>query len=344
MPGAIDIEPNATNTWAIIKNIHVRKCKFKNIGGNTGVVGLYIPLSQSQLTNYGENIVIEGNSIDGTTDSQSGFFFRQTQQTAIDNTSQGLNIKVINNKAKNLASRPFTTTGIKNITFSKNDFESAANGAIIGYTGATDKCVNVKLKDNTFKKCGTTDGKGLAVFTADRVDILRNIFDDCGSVAGVGIDFHTGTSSNIRIIGCDFISPSNVMTIAIQKESGHTFTSAGNVDQQNNFNGLTNNFVASLKNPTNLYVSNSYDTNKLPDSFGLGTEVSIVNGDANLPSTTKQGTLLTTVPFQNTGYRKFYTQWFYPANNDATQLADMYFRKGNSATNDWSAWKKVTGI
>lgn len=254
MPGAIDIEPNA-NAFAIIKNIQIRKCKFKNIGGNTGAIGMFLPLSQSQLTTPAENIIVEGNVIDTTTDSEGAFSFKQVQTSPIDDNSIGLNIKVMNNKAKNIAGGSFGLTGIKNIIFSKNAFDNVSKSASVGYTGTNDKCVHVKIKDNTFKKCGTVDGKGVAVFTADRVDVLRNTFDDCGTTgftSGYGLDFHNGTSSSVRVIGNDFISPTGVMSVAIQKETGHTFTPSGNIDQQNSYNGLTNAFVANLKNP---YIS-----------------------------------------------------------------------------------------
>lgn len=343
MPGAIDIEPNEY-VWAIIKNIHVSKCKFKNIGGNTGVINMFIPLSQSDLITPVENITIEDNAIDTTTDTQSAFAFRQHQTSIIDGSSLDLNIKVINNKAKDIASRPFSITGIKNLTLSKNEFINTKNGAITGYLATTDSCMFIKLEANTFKKCGTDDGKGLSIHSVEKVDILRNIFDDCGTSGGYGIDFNNGTSSGVRIIGCDFVSPTGRMSVAIQKEATHTFTASSNIDQQNKFNGLTNAFAANLKDPVILYAVNTYDTTKLPDSFALGSESSLVNGDTNLPSTIKQGALITTVTTLTVGFRKFITQWFYPANNDAATLADMYFRKGNTSTNDWSTWQKVTAV
>lgn len=340
MPGAIDIEPNEY-AWAIIKNININKCKFRNIGGNTGVINMYIPLSQTELNTPVENITIEGNSIDTTTDTQSAFAFRQHQISVIEGSSLGLNIKVINNKAKNLASRPYIMTGIKNLTLSKNDFENAKNGAVTGYLAATDKCMLIKIEDNKFEKCGTGDGKGLSIFSAEKIDIIRNVFNDC---VGYSIDFNNGTTSGVRIVGCDFVSPTGLTSVAIQKESTHTFIASTNIDQQNKFNGLGNFFAASLKDPVVLYSITLYDTTKLPDAFALGTESSFVNGDTNLPSTAKQGTLVTTVATITSGFRKFITQWFYPANNDATTLADTYFRKGNIATNDWSAWELITAV
>ncbi|WP_141493388.1 right-handed parallel beta-helix repeat-containing protein [Bacillus thuringiensis] len=251
MPGAIDIEPNSY-VWAVIRNIHIRQNKFENIGGNTGVIGMYLPLSQNQLTTPAENIVIEGNIINKTTDTQGGFSFIQSQFSIIDNMSIGLNIKVINNRAKNLAGGPFAINGIKNASIMKNEFQGTAKSASVGYKGINDKCVHIKLKENTFKNCGLSDGKGVTIFAVDRVDVLSNTFDDCGNpntASGYGIDFHNGISSNVRIIGNDFVSPSGIMNVAIQKEDGHTFTLSGNIDQQNNYNGLKNFFVALLKNP-----------------------------------------------------------------------------------------------
>lgn len=87
-----------------------------------------------------------------------------------------------------------------------------------------------------------------------------------------------------------------------------------------------------------------FDTTNLPDSFKVGVSISLVNGDAALPSTTKQGILKVEKLSESASFRKFIVQWFYPAYNDATTLADMYFRKANSATNNWSAWLKLTGV
>lgn len=343
MPGAIDLEPN-TNNWHIVKNVYVTKCKFKNVGGNTGVIGLYVPVAQ--LNTPVENIIIEGNTIDTTTNSQSAFYLRHVRSAAMDNATLDLNIKISKNRAKNIIARPFSIMGVKGVKILDNSFDSYQQPALIGFTGENDKSIDVQLEDNVFKKGGLTDGRALSLFTVDNVNIIRNVFDDCGKADGSyghAINFNAGTSSYVRLSGNDFKTPTGVMLKAILKESTHTFNSTTNTDQNNNYNGLSTDFAAGLKNPINQYSVTSYSTTKLPDSFEMGTEASLVNGDTNLPSATKQGTLVTVVPYKNTGYRKFYTQWFYPANNDATTLADMYFRKGNSATNDWSAWKKITG-
>jgi hypothetical protein len=81
-----------------------------------------------------------------------------------------------------------------------------------------------------------------------------------------------------------------------------------------------------------------------PDDFKVGISECVVNGDVNLPSTDKQGILKTEKAFADVNYRGFIIQWFYPANKNATMLADMYFRKANVASNTWSAFKKLTGV
>jgi hypothetical protein len=123
---------------------------------------------------------------------------------------------------------------------------------LIGYTGLGDKCVDIKVEETTFKQGGKVDGYGLAIFTIDRLDLINNTFDDCGKsdgTYGVGIDFNTGTSSNVRLNGNDFISPTNKMLKAVQKEAGHTFTPSTNSVKGNHLNGLAN----------DLQTSNTYN-------------------------------------------------------------------------------------
>ena len=347
MPGAIDIEPNA-NAWSIIKNIHVRKCKFNNIGGNVGVISLILPLAQSQLTAPVENITIEGCSCDGAINTQGGLSFKQNQIAPLDDNSYGLNIKVINNKFKNLSARGFGLQGIKGAMFSKNDFVNYKSSCIVGFTGVNDKCSNIRLRDNLFKQGGTVDGNGLSVFTVDRLDIIRNTFDDCGKSDGMfgnAINYNNGVSSNVRFVGNDVITPTGRTKNATFKEVSHTFTPATNTDQNNTFNGLPNLFVASLVNPLDLYTNKVvFDATILPDSFVLGVSTSIVNSATSMPTGFSQGVLVTHKLNSTSSFRAFTTQWYYPRNNSGVTLTDNYYRRANSATNDWSAWHKITGV
>jgi hypothetical protein len=76
----------------------------------------------------------------------------------------------------------------------------------------------------------------------------------------------------------------------------------------------------------------------------VGESWNIVNGDTSAPDLNDQGVIKTLRLTTDTAFRKFTVQWYYPANNGATPLNDMYWRKGVSGSNTWSAWVKITGV
>ena len=344
MPGAINLEPNLNN-WHIIQNVTCKKSKFRNIGGNVGVFSLHLPLDQKQLLTPIGNIVFENNEVNGTIHTQSGFYIRQVQGTAIDDSHPDINIKVTNNRFKNISKNGFILRGAKGVSVKQNEFNNFGSGIVVGYTETTDKCMNIKVTENTFKKSGYTDARALAVFEVENLDIIKNLFEDCGRIdgtVGAGVFFHNGTSKNVRLIENDFISPLGRMKSATRKIVGHTFTKETNADQNNRVNGLVHQFDATLRDT--FYSLDNFDGTTLPDSFYLGVSTTLVNGSAGLPSGITQGVIVTHKLNREPNYRKFITEWFYPAQTtDVISLTNNYYRRGNISTNDWSAWYTVSG-
>lgn len=249
MPGAIDLEPNL-NPWHIIKNATIRNNKFRKIGGNVGVISYQLPLPQSGLTNFSENIIVKENDIDladspSGNNLNSGISIVQNGTVAITEATQSNNIKLINNDVKNINSYPLKILGIKSIFIGNNRFQDCSNAGLLGFTGAQNNNIDVTFKDNTFRRCGSTTGSGMTVFTVKNLNLQNNIFDDCGTgVVGSSnsINFGIGTSSYVTLSGNTFITPTGKTLIAVQKESGHIFTPSTNSFYGNALNGLVSFF------------------------------------------------------------------------------------------------------
>jgi hypothetical protein len=338
MPGAIDIEPNSNN-FAVIRNVLINKNNLKNIGGNAGAIGGYFPLGQSALINPIQNITIEGNVIESTAGTQMGIHIRQVNATIIDYSTPRINIKVADNTVKGCGHFGGFFTGLRGVELRNNLFEENANGVILGSADAVvNKMIDVVVSVCRFyKTIGAVNG-GLLIYTADDVYVDASDFVDCKFS---GIIFMDGTSSKVTLQKNNFYAPTANMSVAVERRAGHTFTTSANIDKDNTYTSLIYQFQADNKD---YFFKTTYDTSKLPESFVVGEETSMVDGDLNLPSASKQGILKTIRPIALGGaYNKYTIQWFYPANNDATTLADMYFRKGLT-TDAWSAFKKLTGV
>lgn len=341
MPGAIDIEPNSSHAWVVIRNIIITNNRFKNIGGLFGAINLFVGMSQTELTTPIKNITIENNDIE---DVVQAFYFAQTQTADITSASEGLNIKVINNRVKNATVKSFWVYGCKDVTFERNEFQDCANGGYVGWLNVYQVCNNIKFINNTLRRVGTSSGEGITVYSNTRLDFIGNIFDDVGLAAGtygVGIRFATGTTSYVRVIRNEFLEPTGISTGAIIKDAGHTFTPAGNVQKYNNFTTLGNSFVADLVDYG--YTSSTFTAETLPDSYNVGMTVIQITSLPGMPVGFQKGTIVTYKISLFTTNREYITQVLYPANIGGASLTDNYTRRSEDATNAWGAWHKVVG-
>jgi polygalacturonase len=350
MPGAVDFEPNLESASAVIRNATVKNNKFYDVGGNVAAIAVYLPRSQANLTVPAQNIVIEGNHIDTCT--FGGIAVMQVQDASTSTIPQI--VRVTGNTVKNTTRMPLFLRGIRDAIVESNHFLDSADTVMIGTSIASAACMDIKFLDNTLDKLGATTGIGLYVYDVSRTDIEGNTFIDCGKSdlsIGYAIDFHgkSGgvTSSYIKLLRNTISSPLGRTTWAIQKESNHTFTASTNVKGQNVLIGVTGDAFTADSNAEAVVIRNTqYDTTKLPDSFGIGEEISSVNGDTALPGQYKQGVLRTVRTTSiSSAWRKYMTQWYTPANN-ATVYGDLgvlWIRVAEDATNTWSPWRKVYG-
>jgi len=257
MPGAIDLEPNDTDTSAEIKNVTIRNSRFKNIGGNVGAI--CIPVSASVVSRP-ENIRVLNNKSETT-----GTFFYFNGMQAPTASSAIHDVIVQGNSAKS-GSRPFAILGAKGIKLIDNTFLDFTNAALIGYTDAANTCRDIDLTGTRLVRCGSTDGNGLMVFSVDYLKIDNCDFVDCATGlpgASVAINFYAGTSSNVSITNTRVASPLFKTAVAIQKEAGHTFTPATNKFLNNDFALFSNSFKAE--------ESDAFDTAYTPVVAGDGT-------------------------------------------------------------------------
>jgi len=239
MPGAVDIEPNE-QAFHVVRNITVADNVFKHIGGNVGAVA--VVLAGHAYTRHPSGFEIANNHIDGC--SAAGISFVNQPAGGVGSDTPSHRLVVRDNTVVN-AARGFGLTGVIGARLENNDI-SDMRGSNIGYLPADMRCRDVRLLSNRFLRCGSVGGVGLVAFTVDELLLESNRFEDCGfgGPGSYALDFHTGTSANVAIIGNTFIAPTGRTLVAIQKEAGHVFTPATNTFSGNELNGLPSYFQA----------------------------------------------------------------------------------------------------
>ena len=238
MPGAIDFEPDA-NAFAVIKNAIVRDCRFSGIGGNLGVVSVVVPVT---VTAAPTNISILDNSANGC----DRHFFAWITSRAPTSTSAENNLLIAGNSV--VGGAPFQIYDGKRVTLRDNSFTNCVGNGLLGFTAAENKARDVEITNNRFVRCASAGtGIGLDIYKVDHLLLQDNKFIDCGT-GGAGtanaIDFNTGASSYVSIIGNEISSPTGKTLVAIQKEAGHSFSTTTNKYYRNELNGLANSFVS----------------------------------------------------------------------------------------------------
>lgn len=242
MPGAIDIEPDVA-AFHVVKNIKISKNKFKNIGGNLGVISLFLASSTIPAP---DNILIEGNEfVSSVTSTAHAEIFLGTTRTLVD-ADIDMGIVIRDNRGRG-GSRALDIRAVKGVDVLNNRFESYQGANSCGQAAANQAPRNIVYRDNRFIKCGTVNGIGLEIFSVDYLTLENTLFDDCGAgtAGSYAIDFNTGTSSHVALRNNTFRTPTAITQQGIVKEAGHTFTVATNTQIGDKFlNSLSNNFQA----------------------------------------------------------------------------------------------------
>ncbi len=336
MPGPIDFEPNTGNDFAIGKNITIKNNTFEDCQGSFAFV--YSSASED-MTVPPLNVKIINNHVSDTCVFTGACIGFDTGQT-IDDTTPGMNIVVRDNflGAFNI---PVLATGVVGISIHTNDIDGASIMQIGDSTVVAETILDADIFNNRFKNSGNVTGQ-IQVGSCKRLSFRYNKFIKPPAATVNGITFLgtavTTTSENVIIEGNEFLAGSG-QTRSIHVAS-HTFSATTN----RFFNNMEDIVLTNSFEYEEDYRVLTYDTDDLPDSFSLGESVAIINGDTGAPDASNQGIILTRKLSVSTSFRKFVVQEYHPANNNATTLKDTYTRKGESASNIWSAWIKVTGV
>ena len=246
MPGAIDMEPDVA-AYHVIRNVTIRGNRFRNIGGNVGVISLFLASSTIPAPS---NIIIEGNQFfNSVTSTTHAEIFLATGRTLGD-ADEMMNVVVRDNQGKS-GCRAIDIRAIKGALVEGNSFENYTRGSYVGQVTTNDNPRNITMARNTFARCATSGEVTLEIFGVNYLDFVENLFDDCGN-GGAGsyaVGFNTGTSSYVRMRSNIYRAPTGKTTQGIIKEAAHTFTPSTNVHDGDLFlNSLSNNFQATDNN------------------------------------------------------------------------------------------------
>ena len=240
MPGAIDVEPNA-NAHYRTNNIVIRNNVIRDIGGNTGAIGFYLP--GVAYTTYPRGMVVEGNFI---TDCYTGFFFNYAIAGGLGPDTPDMSVVFSNNTIANCTYRPFEITNVKGVVVENNLFDTTNDSGILGFNTGNQRVTDATLRNNRFVTVANQagGGAGLSIFTVVRLTLDGNLFYDCGGGAAAnsfGIAFLTGTSSYVSLVNNRITSPNGKTLTRNILALSHTFS-----PQTNTF--TTNELIAGLQN------------------------------------------------------------------------------------------------
>lgn len=231
MPGAIDIEPDAS-TFHIIRDISILNNRFFDIGGGVGCISVYLPGVTYTTAPYGFDI--SGNFIEDLDGSfgAAGIFFSINVVGGVTELTASLGVRITDNVLRPVDGRGIVVFNASDIVIENNTIIGGKT-SLLGYTPTDYNVLYCTLKNNTFSEVQPTDGYALNVYKCSKVTFDGNIFKNCGNSAGPGnggaINFAaTATSSYITFVNNTFADPANVMVNAIFKEGGHTFTPTTN--------------------------------------------------------------------------------------------------------------------
>lgn len=175
MPGCIDLEPNAGNSFSICKAIHVDSCYFDFCGGNSGHIGAAFHRGQNFLTVPFTGYTVTNNVFRRGLGGQRGMVFIQDQYPT--ETTERADITISHNQFV-YGLYAIETAGVKGIDIHNNTFVDFWAGTTFGYQ---QKSLDVTLRDNYFVRCAWGQDGIHEIVHADRIEFDRNTYDNCGN-------------------------------------------------------------------------------------------------------------------------------------------------------------------
>jgi hypothetical protein len=177
-PGAIDLEMN-DNAYHRLRNVQISGNEFENVGGNVGNIVVDIFRTQASLTVPIRGIVIEGNTIRGSTNSQGAIFVRHRQTPTA--TTVPTDITIRDNEIVDCVGTCLYVEGARGVEVEDNRFGTSPNALAFGYAYAT---ADISFRRNRLYQVGTTEGTAIDFYSVARMQIEDNVFDSIGVQAG----------------------------------------------------------------------------------------------------------------------------------------------------------------
>jgi hypothetical protein len=302
MPGAIDVEPDV-NVYHIIRDISIRNNRMVSCGGNVGNISIFLPSVVYTTMPNGFNI--ENNYVQSSTNSYGIYFtYGNSSGPALTESTAEFGIRISKNVINygTVTGRGFGLGNANDAVLDGNQFIGGTT-SFIGGSGVN--VLDITLRNNMFVDVQYgVDPFAVAVYTGSRIKFESNIFKDCGPAVGAlggGIEFASGTTSYVDIIGNIFVSPSGSFTQQAIRDSSHTFTGATNRLIGNSLIAGANNFVASINlnnYPTSIYNNiPNLGINAVPSAYRLSVDGAATNAalfdtdDLNVQITSTNGTV-----------------------------------------------------
>lgn len=243
MPGAIDIEPDSA-AFHSVKNIKIVNNKFRNVGGNVGVVSLFMP---TNVTPSPLGIKIIGNDFrDAVLTSNHADIFIGTNRVLTDSDISSA-VTIARNVGRN-GVRGIEVRAVKGVRIYDNDFENyKRSGASFGQSTTGQAPRNVDHFRNRYARCATGGGSGVEVFSINHFDHADNMIEECGNgqAGSYAMSYNLGASTHVKHSRNCYKSASGLTLQGIIKEASHSFDVATNSQIGDVFlNDLANNFAA----------------------------------------------------------------------------------------------------
>lgn len=206
MPGAIDIEPNPSATWAITRGIRIANCYFTQIGGNIGVVSWQQQATQAALTTPAQDLHVVDNVFYNNLTSTVGITVWQPQ-TPTDSTPR-TNAVIARNILQGTTNGigllyPFDIDGVRGVEVIDNVVDTSRNSFLIGGSWLT---MDLTARGNVFKDVGYNGGVGVELALGTRIVFDQNEFEHISPTGG-GIVFRfinsfsgNGASTDVRFV------------------------------------------------------------------------------------------------------------------------------------------------
>lgn len=278
MPGAVDVEPQ--NSFDTARNIYVDMNTFENIGGTSGVMGMYTVKIAADFAfiNPPNNINFRHNTLINCNNAGGAWGAKFDGNSAGPNTPR-LDMTVEYNKVYG-GNRVAVVVGVHGVTHRFNQYFDTNYGMFLGLK-VNGSLFRFETNNNNYTRVGKSNavdaGYGVQVSTVSRLRVRHELFVDCGKADGsfgVPLYFVDGSSDYVELKGNRIENPGNKTTYGIKALNTHFFDPQTNAYGDNWLEVAGNDF----KWRASDYGDFTFDT--LPGALPQGRWVIVGSGTA----------------------------------------------------------------